>query len=54
MKVGHGNAHFIADAHNPRLTLDEIRERWRRGDYGKPRNDYAIGWLKLAGRLKGQ
>lgn len=52
MKVGHGNAHFIADAHDPRLTLDAIRERWREGAYGKPRTEYAQGWLKLAGRIE--
>lgn len=51
MKVGHGNAHFIADAHDSRLTLDDIRERWRAGDYGKVRTDYAQGWLRLAGRI---
>ena len=51
MKPGAGNAHFIADAHDPRLSLDQIRERWKADYYGKVRTDYAQGWLKLAGRI---
>lgn len=50
MKVGHGNALFIADAHDPRITLAEMRKRWAAGDYGNPRHDYALAWLTLAGR----
>jgi hypothetical protein len=52
MKIGHGNGYFIADAHNARLSLDEIRSRWRRGDYGKVRAEFAQGWLKMAGRTQ--
>ena len=55
MKVGQGNGCFIADAHDPRVSLAEMRKRWADGDYGKPRADYAQGWLQLAGRIsKGQ
>lgn len=50
MKPGVGNAHFIADAHNPRVSLAEMRRKWAAGDYGKPRADYAKGWLRLAGK----
>lgn len=49
MKVGWGNAHFIADAHSP-LPLAEMRKRWAAGDYGKMRPDYAKAWLQLAGK----
>jgi hypothetical protein len=50
MKPGWGNGYFIADAHDARLTLDDIRARWKAGDYGKVRADYATQWLALAGR----
>jgi hypothetical protein len=50
MKPGTGNGYFIADAHDARLTLDDIRARWKAGDYGKVRADYATQWLALAGR----
>lgn len=50
MKPGWGNAHFIADAHDPRVSLAEMRRKWAAGDYGKPRADYAQAWLILAGR----
>ena len=50
MKPGVGNAHFIADAHDARITLDEMRRKWAAGDYGKVRTDFATGWLALAGR----
>lgn len=50
MKAGWGNGTFIADAHNPRLTLAEIRTRYSAGDYGKVRPDFAKAWLALAGR----
>lgn len=51
MKPGVGNAHFIADAHNASLSLDDIRERWRSGEYGKVRPEFATGWLTLAHRI---
>ena len=51
MKPGVGNGYFIADAHNPRISLAEMRQRWAAGDYGKPRPDYATGWLRLAGKV---
>lgn len=50
MKPGHGNALFIADTTDKRLSDDEIRNRWKRGDYGKIRPDYAKGWWNMAGR----
>jgi len=50
MKIGHGNAHFIADAHNPRVSLADLRRKWAAGDYGKLRPDYATAWLKMAGK----
>jgi len=50
MKAGWGNGHFIADAHNPRIPLATMRERWAAGDYGNLRKDYATGWLTLAGK----
>ena len=50
MRPGHGNGTFIADAHNPRLTLAEIRTRYSAGDYGKMRPDYAKAWLAMANR----
>ena len=50
MKPGYGNGHFIADAHNPRISLDEMRRRWGKGEYGPIRSDYARGWLALARR----
>lgn len=50
MKVGWGNAHFIADAHNTRVSLEDMRRKWASGDYGKMRSEYALGWLSLAGR----
>ena len=50
MRIGFGNAHFIADAHSG-LPLEEMRRKWREGDYGKMRPDYATGWLKLARRI---
>ncbi|CAB5223123.1 hypothetical protein UFOVP368_62 [uncultured Caudovirales phage] len=50
MKAGWGNGTFIADAHNPKLSLDDIRNRWKAGDYGKPRADFANEWLRLANR----
>jgi hypothetical protein len=54
MKVGQGNAHFIADLHTG-VSDDVMRERWKAGDYdtpngGKPRTDYVKGWRELAGR----
>lgn len=49
MKVGHGNAHFLADL-AAGVPDDEMRERWKRGEYGKPRNDYVAGWRDMAGR----
>ena len=52
MRIGQGNAHFIADAHNASLSLDDIRARWKAGDYGKVRPEFAQGWLRLAGRIK--
>ena len=45
------NAHFIADAHNPSLSLDDIRARWKAGEYGKVRPEFATGWLTLAHRI---
>jgi hypothetical protein len=50
MKIGQANAHFIADAHNPRVSLADMRRKWAAGDYGKPRSDYAQGWLQIAGK----
>ena len=50
MRPGQGNGTFIADAHNPRLSLDDIRARWKGGDYGKMRPDYAKAWLAMANR----
>lgn len=49
MKVGHGNANFIAD-----LTLGEtdaeMRRRYTQGHYGKLRADYAKDWREMVGR----
>jgi hypothetical protein len=52
MKIGHGNAHFIADAHDPKVTVERMREKWRDGDYGKLRPDFAQAWLRQAGKVK--
>ena len=51
MRIGQGNAHFIADAHNASLSLDDIRARWKAGDYGKVRPEFATMWLTLAHRI---
>ena len=36
------------------LSRDEIRVRWKRGDYGtgsfRPKPEHVDGWLKLKGR----
>lgn len=54
MKVGQGNAHFIADLHLG-VADHVMRERWKAGDYDtptgqKPRAEYVKGWRALAGR----
>jgi hypothetical protein len=48
MKVGQGNAYLIADLHNRSLTTEEIRERWKRGDYGTPCVKLAKGWFEAS------
>ena len=50
MKVGHGNANFIADCHDMELSDAEMRKRWAQGFYDKPRSDYAKQWREMAGR----
>lgn len=49
MKVGHGNAHLLADLAMG-VPDGEMRERWKRGEYGKPRTEYVAGWRDMAGR----
>jgi len=57
MKVGQGNAHFIADLH---MNVPDavMRERWREGHYDtpdgrKPRPQYVTQWRAFAGRKNG-
>jgi hypothetical protein len=57
MKVGQGNAHFIADLHKG-IPDEVMRERWRAGEYdtpdgNKPRPSYALAWRAMAGRKTG-
>lgn len=53
MKVGEGAGYALADIANG-LPTDEIRERWKRGDYGaegeRPTGEAMAAWLKLDGR----
>jgi hypothetical protein len=50
MKPGQGNGNFIGDLHTG-VSDEEMRNRYKRGDYGKMRPDYVEGWRKLAGRI---
>lgn len=53
MKVGEGPGIFLADL-ALKVPDDEMRARWRQGQYGTgkmaPRADLVSQWRKLAGR----
>lgn len=49
MKPGVGNGNFIGDLHTG-VSDEEMRKRWAKGHYGKPRTDYVKAWRKEAGR----
>jgi hypothetical protein len=52
--AGKGAGKLLHDIYNTRLTRDEIRARYKAGNYGKAnerlRGDYVAGYLKLAGK----
>lgn len=49
MRIGEGNARFLADLHTG-VSDEELRARWVAGEYGKPRTEFVMGWRKMAGR----
>jgi DNA modification methylase len=52
--IGEGAGKLLHDIYNTRLTRDEIRARYKAGDYGKAnerlRGDYVAEYLRLAGK----
>lgn len=51
-KVGQGNAHFLADlAEN--VSDEEMRERYKRGDYPDLHRPSVQFWRAMAGRTEG-
>lgn len=49
--MNHPNASlFIADCTDLRVPTEELRNRYRKGAYGKLKSEHVKGWIKMAGR----
>jgi hypothetical protein len=52
MRVGYGAGYLLADAQ--RLTREEIRARWKAGEYGPPGERPRAEWVDFSLKMLGK